>query len=532
MFWIRFLPSRSVSIVRVAALVLLVALGADLAPGGAIAQEITSFQDLTAGQQVYDETGASLTSDQAAALQQQIDDLADTGASVVVYVRALDATPNETLAQVEALQQAWVATAGVDQDTAVAILINRNPGDPNDARAGIFVGKTWNDGNVPEDEQVAIVEDALIPPLRDGDVYGSFSDGLARLDNSIQFGPPRNAFEKWADGVADGWFPWVMAGLAAIGGVFATRLYRQRQDLGRPGLPPTTARPGDLTPALAGALVAASPQASAIPATLLELAARGAVSIEPESEGGRFSKPAIKVRLRNQDLVQNEVEATLWSQLERRATLGVVSSKDLAKISADFGDVRKLLDGQMLAAGWKDERAGKHKAGLGIIIAAGLGLGVLSFAVAIAAGSWLAAIGVVAMAALVVAAIVMIAGYSSLSRAGQEAALPWRAYRDGLEAAAKDHLIDLDLDATLADTVAMNLGSDMNKRLTEASEAGLGFRAFTSSFEPSGSTVSPAFFPYWVAFNSSVATSSGSTGSTGTVSGGGAGGGGGAAGST
>jgi uncharacterized membrane protein YgcG len=138
----------------------------------------------------------------------------------------------------------------------------------------------------------------------------------------------------------------------------------------------------------------------------------------------------------------------------------------------------------------------------------------------------------VALVALVVAAIVMVAQYSSLSKEGQEAALPWKAYRDGIKAAAKDPLVELDLNTALADIVAMNLGSTMNKRLTEASEAGMGFSAFTSAFGSSSSATSPVVFPYWLAFNSSVATSSGTAGSTGTVSGGGAGGGGGAAGST
>jgi uncharacterized membrane protein YgcG len=157
------------------------------------AQGNDQFSNLEAGTRVYDETGSSLTTEQVAQIERQLEDLEAVDANVVVMVRALDATPEQTLEQVEALQQAWVAETGANQDNAVAILINRNPDDPNDARAGIYVGSFFDDGNVPRDEQEAIVTDALIPPLRDGDVFGSLMASLDRLETSIVEGPPQSA---------------------------------------------------------------------------------------------------------------------------------------------------------------------------------------------------------------------------------------------------------------------------------------------------------------------------------------------------
>ncbi|MBW0093642.1 TPM domain-containing protein, partial [Pseudonocardia sp. KRD-188] len=205
---------------RAALAVLGVLLALVLAAPAALAQEDDVFPGLEPGVRVYDETGSSLTPAQTADLQGRLDALRATGADAVVLVRALDASSDDTFDQVEALQQAWAARTGADQDTAVAILVNRNPDDPTDARAGVFVGRTFDDGNVPQDEQEAIVEDALIPPLRDGDVHGSLVAGIGRLSDSIRFGPPVSAAEQWAASASRSWLPTaaVVAALVALVG--------------------------------------------------------------------------------------------------------------------------------------------------------------------------------------------------------------------------------------------------------------------------------------------------------------------------
>ncbi len=83
----------------------------------------------------------------------------------MAYVRAWNASPDETLGQVADLQKQWAEAADVNMDRAVGILINRNPGDRNDARAGVYMGDELVDGPLAEDDQTDIVESALIPPL-------------------------------------------------------------------------------------------------------------------------------------------------------------------------------------------------------------------------------------------------------------------------------------------------------------------------------------------------------------------------------
>src|SRR5215203_4680974 len=83
---------------RIAVLVLIAAVAGAIHPSGpALAQEGDAFPLLEPGRRVYDETTTSLTPDQVADLEQRLNDLGAIGADAIVYVRAVDATPDETL---------------------------------------------------------------------------------------------------------------------------------------------------------------------------------------------------------------------------------------------------------------------------------------------------------------------------------------------------------------------------------------------------------------------------------------------------
>lgn len=513
---------RVITLIAVAVIALL--------PLTATAQSGAEFSGLESGQRVYDRTQTSLDSSQIADLQQRLDELLSTGADAIVYVRELNVTPEQTLAQVEALQQSWVRRTGADQDTAIAILINRNPGDPNDARAGVFVGRTFNDGNVDEDEQLAIVDAALIPPLRDGDVHGSLVAGVDRLTSSIRNGPPQSAFENWSATAANSWLPWVAIVVALAGLAAAVGLFRRRQTTDIAERHPTTMRPGDLSPALAAALALGGPQASAVPATLLDIAGRDALTIEPEKEGGFLRTATVQVRLVDAQPIRGESESVVWQQLQERAAGDLVSSKALQKLAASPKPILDAVRDQMSAEGWLDPNAWGARGALVLMGTLAVALSFFILAAAGVAGAWWPlSLGIVMLALLALTSFGFAAMYSRLSREGQEAAIPWKAYRDGLKQAVKDDTVNLDLDAALPDIVAMNLGSSIADRVEAASSSGQALRAFSTPSQTASDT-SVAVFPWWAAFNSSVSSSSGYGG--GTVSGGGAGGGGGAAGST
>lgn len=518
-------PARP--LVRLAVLTVLLVL-AWLPAAPALAQDAEVFGGLEAGRGVYDGTGTSLTGAQFADLEARIGGVRAAGADVVVWVRALDASSDETFDQVEALQQAWVRQTGANQDTAAAILVNRSPADPGDARAGIFVGRTFAEGNVPEDEQRAIVEDALIPPLREGDVHAALAAALDRLGSSIRTGPPVSAFDRFAAGVANGSLPWGAIGtaLAALAG--ALGLYARRSRTDRPAQEPTTTRPGELPPAVAGALVAGTPTVQVLPAVLLDLAGRGAVAIEAEDgEGGWASSPRVRVRLVDRGRLRDDVERAVWDQLVERADGDVVGSGALATLTGQPGPAREALRSLLRERGWLDDGARGVQIGLTVIA---VGSALAGFAglilTGVGGGPLLAWLAVGALLAVAVVAFVLLASYSSLTREGQETAIPWRAYRDGLKRAGKDERVALDLDTALPDAVAMGVGDALGDRMQAATERGVPLRAFSATTS-GGAPL--ATFPWWVAFTST--TTGSSSGGT-TVSGGGAGGGSGAAGST
>ena len=129
------------------------------------------------------------------------------------------------------------------------------------------------------------------------------------------------------------------------------------------------------------------------------------------------------MRLRNQGVVSDDVEAALWHQLERRAEVGIVSSKNLARIAADTKEVRAVLDRQLLDRGWKNPAAGKPRGILALIGILAVVGAVFCGVVAGAGGTWWPVIGTVAFGVLAIAAFVMSATYSPLTLEGQEAAL-------------------------------------------------------------------------------------------------------------
>ncbi|HEV2529660.1 MAG TPA: TPM domain-containing protein [Thermomicrobiales bacterium] len=497
-----------------------------------------AFPGLTTGQRIYDETGTSLTPDQVADLQARLERLGtlSTPADAMVYVRALDATTEETDDQVDALQSAWISVTGATADDTVVILINRNPGDPNDARMGIAVGATFDDGNLPAGERSEIITDEMVPSLREGDVYGALTAALTRMESSIVNGPPRNGWERFSDRSADSWLPWAAIGAAVSGAAGSLALFgrRNRSHAAKPQ--PTTTRPGSLTPALAASIFAGSPPVSVMSATLLDLAARDHLAIEPESAGGTFSKPKIQVRLLDGSGITDLAEQAVWTELEKLAEGDrLVPSKQLEKLGSKAGATQKVLKGQMAANGWSDSQAASAQGGLFGISAVALVLAIFGFVVVATAepSPWVFA-APAALAVIAVVAFVFGVMTSPLSVAGQEERARWQAYRDGVRDAAKDEhrVVDLDIDAILPDAVGMGFVGDLEKRLKAMGESGQPIRAFqhaTGTGSPDYATT--GYFPFWLAYSSST-TSSTSAGSSSTVSSGTSSGGGSTSGST
>ncbi|MCZ4520372.1 DUF2207 domain-containing protein [Rhodococcus ruber] len=488
------------------------------------------FDTLTSSQRVYDRTGYSLDPSQISDIQRQLENVkSETGADVIAYVRELDADSDDTLDQVEDLQQRWVSAAGVDQDTAGAILINRVPGKVDEARAGIFLGSTYDDGSVPRDEQEAIVEDALIPPLRDGDVAGSLTAGIDRLRSDISNGPPVTALDRVADGPGSTWLPWAGSVIALLGLLVVVTVFRTRAKPTVSQQSPTTVRPDQATDAAyATALVHRSAQPSGVPGTVLALATADALTFEQDKKPGKFDRGTVRIRLLDRTRVRGDVQQAVWSMLAERAEDDVVHGDELTKVARGPGATKDLVDKRLHSSGFVADGTGRRRAvlaGLGVL-GGTVAIGGIAVATSGAPTMWLA---VVASALLFVAGLSTAIVYSRFSVAGLDASRPWEAYRDGLKQAAKDNDESVDLDAALPDIVAFGLAPYFRKRLEAATDPGndTPLRAFTSPAGAEYATGGPVVLP-WAAFSGVFV--SGGSGSV--ASGGGAGGGGGAAGST
>jgi hypothetical protein len=147
------------------------------------------------------------------------------------------------------------------------------------------------------------------------------------------------------------------------------------------------------------------------------------------------------------------------------------------------------------------------------VVAAGAALigqqlwGLLAAGIFLAAGVTLAVLGY---------------AYSDTSEQGERAAAPWRAYRAGLKRAARDESAALNLDAVLADAVALGVASAFDRRLKSASKAGYAPAWFARR---PGAGADVGFYPVWVAFHASASPSTSGGGGGAAAGGGGAGGG-------
>jgi uncharacterized protein (TIGR04222 family) len=306
----------------------------------------------------------------------------------------------------------------------------------------------------------------------------------------------------------------VLAMLAAGGAVvLARRVWRTRPARVEPG-PPTATRPGDLAPALAGALAAGHvPAAQLAEATLLDLARRGALVVEPAGRRAALVRPL------DASVAATPYERQVWVALAGAAGGdGTVSARDLGRLQSRWGPFAAAVRAEMIGRGWFDpavdaRRRPLYIAGAGAIAATVVAAGAAS----IGREVWgLLATGL--FLAIGVTLPILGFAYRATSEQGERAAAPWRAYRAGLKRAARDPHLALDLDAALPDAVALGVNAALDRRLKAASKAGYAPAWFIRRPADAG------FYPIWVAFHASASPSA-SGGGGAAAGGGGAGGG-------
>lgn len=488
--------------------------------GAAHARGAENFGQPEVGRYIYDQSGL-LTAAEVRDLETRAAAVVRAGAPTIVYIRSQDADEDATLADAQELMDAWNVQSASGARDGVVVFLNLDPDNQRRGQAAIWAGKRQAQGNLPESELRRIYDRVMKPLLSDDQTAAGIGAGLDNLANSLTVGPPPppqpSAMQRVASTVAG--LPLAIVAILLTG---AMALLGGRIWSARPTAPangaPTTQRPGDLPPAVAGALVGRRIETTALTeATLLDFARRGGITLEPQGQ------KEIRVRLLDTKVVQHQFERVVWDTLARAADAdGTVTAKGLKQLGKSGKPFGAALKAALESRGLYEPTVGDRQRPFYI---GGTMALLLAFGAAIVAAIGMQPwgfIGVTLFAIVAVVALCLGWAYPQTTVAGEEAAAPWRAYKAGLQSAAKGRGQALDLDAVLPDAVAFGLVSALDKRLKEASESGYAPSWFVRQ---SGQGTSMAtFYPYWILFHSSTSPSASSSG--GSVSSGGAGAGG------
>lgn len=521
--------------------ILFVLLLSGLLLGGASVRAADPYGAPVPGRHIYDRSGL-LTHAEIAHLEGRAAAVQRADAPVAVYLQVKEAGYAATAHDAQALMDRWDVESRPGAKDGLVIFLNLKPGNPRHGQVTLYAGSrhTGAGGPLPRDELQRIYADVMQPLLAQGRTAAGIGAGLDAVQSDLVYGPlsvqqpdpAQRAYAVFARGATH-----VLAVLATVSLPFAVQsaaatfaggpmnplamlvtvalalwamwLWRARARPVRDGAA-TVAPPNDLAPAAAGALVKRGVDDAQAEATILDLARRGALAIEPASHR-RFRKKA-QVRLRDYAAVRDTVEDSLWRTLTGAADpAGVVSPKKLSRMRKRkrWAAVAEALRSELQARGLFDPRAKArrrllHGAGVGALL-----LAVAALVVAIIGAMEGGALTVVLLALAGIMILRLGAAYPETTAEGEQAAALWRGYRAGLRDRAPDLTSELNLDDALPYAVAMEDTAVFDKRLAQASAAG--YVPAWLGWTRGNAVADGEFYPYWIAFHSSVSSSSASS---------------------
>ena len=291
----------------------------------------------------------------------------------------------------------------------------------------------------------------------------------------------------------------ILAILASLAIVFiAWRAWRARPRVENGQESHTTIPPDDLHPAYAGALASGRISDNQIEAAILELIRKRSLEIEPDYQ----QRDKVQIRILDRSVVSDPVESSLMSLLEHRAVDGVINFRTLNGLRKEWGNVRRTLEREMVDAGWINPSALQTR--LPFVLPGALGL---LLAAATIPGAFLVSSGWPLLGGALVGFVgssVLVAGniMPHTTKAGEEAALPWRGFRSGLIIARDQGHGTLDLDGAFPYIVSMGMAPGFNRYLRRASQSGyipewIGPRPLVQEW-PEG------WHTYWIAFHTAL----------------------------
>lgn len=486
----------------------------------------SSFVQGTPGKFVYDTAGV-LSPAQRSGLEAQADSLRRAGVPAIVYIREGDRSSNQTMDDAMSLMESWDVESAPGAKDGFVIFINLKPGDLKHGSAAIYAGKSLHDRSLPQYELDRIYSDQMAPLLKQGDFAGAIGTVLTTVQRDVTFGPPPppppSAFERFsADTTRGPISPVNLIGLllAVVGAVLTTRLL---QPAVRPSEAPTarTTPPGNLPPAVAGALVAGSASDNGLmQATLFDFAARGALAVEP------ISDDKVRIHLLGDLRPNSDWETALWETLRLQAgEHGSIEHDEIAKLQSHWDAPKEQLHDALVNRGWFDATVPSRRRTLYATGAILFLLGIGGLILAAAGAQPVGAVGGGLLAITGVTIFILAARMRENSSAGEVEALPWRGLQRGLEIFGKEWDDPLDLDMVMPYAVALGVAKSLEKRFEAASDEGyqpiwLGPMQFRGSSNISS-------YMCWAAINSAItpaSTGAGFSGAGAAAGGAGAGG--------
>jgi uncharacterized protein (TIGR04222 family) len=499
--WRRLAPIAASALILAVALVI-VACASDQ-------RVVQSFGEHTSEQRVYDRVGV-LAPAEIADLETRAAAVARAGAPTVVYLQTRDASRDETIQDGRDLMQSWGVESAAGAHDGVVIFVNLQPNNHRHGEAVIVAGQKWNDTGVLTDrENQRIYDEVMAPLLRNEKTAAGIAAGLDAIAHDLAVGPPPPSVWQRIAGFLTGWPLVMLAGLLIL--ALVALIVRSRRWRKKPPEPPGSADlapPDDLAPALAGALTVGRVKDTQLEATLLDLARRGVIAMEPDG------KHLLQIRILQATPSLSGYEEQLFATMREVASPeGVIPAIRIPRLRAEFNPTRQALRDDLVARGWFAQDAGSRRRPLFILATISVIVAAIGLTLAAIAQSPVGIGAPIALFAVAMAAYGFGAAVPDTTAEGELAAGPWRAYQTRLYEAVKrkDSIFATPdwLDRLMPLVVALGLGQAFNPLLKAASATGyapawLGW--------PAGAN-SAAFFPYWAAFHTSTSGSAGSGGS-------------------
>lgn len=474
-----------------------------------------------AGQYVYD-CAHLLTPAEIATLEQDAATVVKAGAPTIVYLQARNATAEQTLQDAIDLMNRWNVESSTGAHDGFVMFFNLQPGNLRHGQVALYAGEKLNKSNLPTAELTRIRTDVMTPLLANGETAQGIGAGLQMVAHDLRYGPPPPpAYQTVAGNIARIPYSVLAALFASLVGFLVLRRQKpvssQISDIGMG----TLAVPGELPPAMAGALLKGRISDAQMEASILDFARRGLLVIEPED------KKKVRMELVGDGKDLTGYERDLWNTLSAHADsrYHVIFSDDLKDVRTDWNSTKDELRRELIERGWYDpEGASARRRPLYIAGAVGMaGAALAILLIALSQEGW-GAIGLMLFLAAGTLAFVRAYMIPDTTVEGEIAAASWRGYA----ASVSDRAYEPNLDTDLPYIVALGLAGKLAPRLKAASERGYSpswFRAREGEMVPA-----TGFYPYWIVFHTSMAPASSGSATGGYSGGGAAGGGGGSAG--